>query len=86
MKKFVVFFAALLVVISSFGVQGQPNYEPQHYPNVPIRDNSVMNVQEGEQISHLASRFFFNSKNGGRRGGNAGSHGKKVTKKPKLTE
>ncbi|ULT91819.1 hypothetical protein L3Y34_009479 [Caenorhabditis briggsae] len=100
MKKFVVFFAALLVVISSFGVQGQPNYEPQHYPNVPIGDNSVMNVQEGEKISHLASRFFFNPKNGnagshgnggqgtglGLRSGRGGSKGKKVTKKPKLTE
>ncbi|UMM37590.1 hypothetical protein L5515_009317 [Caenorhabditis briggsae] len=75
MKKFVVFFAALLVVISSFGVLGQPNYEPQHYPNVPIGDNSVMNVQEVEKISHLASRFFFDSKNGDRRGGNAGRRG-----------
>ncbi|PIC13363.1 hypothetical protein B9Z55_027759 [Caenorhabditis nigoni] len=87
MKKFVVFLAVLLVVICSFGVQGQPIYifnfllddcvytEPHHYPNVPVGDDSVMNVHEGETISHLASRFFFNAKHSGGRGGNAGGRG-----------
>ncbi|PIC13362.1 hypothetical protein B9Z55_027759 [Caenorhabditis nigoni] len=75
MKKFVVFLAVLLVVICSFGVQGQPIYKPHHYPNVPVGDDSVMNVHEGETISHLASRFFFNAKHSGGRGGNAGGRG-----------
>ncbi|CAO4381331.1 unnamed protein product [Caenorhabditis nigoni] len=58
MKTFVVYVAVLLVVISLFGVQGQPNNEPEHYPNVPVGDDSVMNVHIGERISHLASNFF----------------------------
>ncbi|CAO4381330.1 unnamed protein product [Caenorhabditis nigoni] len=75
MNRFTVYLAALLLVTNSFGVQGQPIYKPQHYPNVPVGDDSVMNVNESERISHLASRFFFNAKHGGGRGGNAGSRG-----------